>query len=167
MSKKFYLFCAILISLLAVLLYIITIKIKAQPDTAQLPNFTFQTLLGQPYDHRQLPEKKHFLILFFSPDCHYCTDEIDDIIKHKKWFANCYILLVSPSSISQLRAYSKYLYNKGINYQILSDSKYQFSNYFGQANIPTSFLYSSDRKLIKKFNGGTTANNLYSFINAK
>ena len=166
MSKKFYLFCAILICVLATLLYFITIKIKAQPNAAKLPNFTFQTLNGRAYTQKHLPEKEHYLILYFSPDCHYCTDEMDDMIKHKQWFTNCFILLVSPSTVQQLNAYHQYLANKGINYQILSDSKYQFSNYFGPANIPTNYLYSRNKQLVKKFNGGTTATNIYSFINA-
>jgi len=167
MSKKFYLFCAILICLLAILLYFIAVKIKAQPNASQLPDFTFQTLLGQPYTQKQLPQKKHYLILYFSPDCHNCTDEMEDIIKHKEWFSNCFILLISPSSIQQLKAYDQYLLNKGLSYQILSDGNYQFSNYFGPANIPNGYLYAYNKQLIKKFNGGTTSEHIYSFINAK
>ncbi|WP_461788640.1 TlpA family protein disulfide reductase [Pedobacter sp.] len=167
MSKKFYLFCFFVICVSAILLYFIIIKIKAQPNAAQLPNFTFQTLNGQLYTQRQLPEKEYYLVLYFSTDCHYCTDEMDDIIKQKQWFANCYVLLVSPSTIQQLNAYHQYLANKGINYEILNDSKYQFSHYFGPANIPTIYLYSRNKRLVKKFNGGTTAKNIYSFINAK
>lgn len=167
MSKKFYLFCFSVVCVLAILLYFIVIKIKAQPNAAQLPNFIFQTLDGQPYTQRQLPEKEYYIVFYFSPDCHYCTDEMDDMIKQKQLFANCYVLLVSPLAIHQLKAYHQYLANKGINYQILSDSKYQFPNYFGPANVPTSYLYSRNKQLVKKFNGGTTAKTIYSFINVK
>ncbi|WP_157960792.1 peroxiredoxin family protein [Nubsella zeaxanthinifaciens] len=140
---------------------------KAEKFSYELPFFSFYSLNEEQYSPNQLPKKEYLLILYFSPDCHYCTDEMDDIIKHKQWFANCYILLVSPSTVQQLNAYHQHLANKGINYQILSDSKYQFPNYFGPANIPTGFLYANNKTLIKKFNGGTTAKNIYSFINAK
>lgn len=161
MKKNRYLFVALLIVALSVMIVYILLKFKAQPDGNSIPNFVFAKLNEKPYMRNNLPNGYKYLFLYFSPDCHFCTLEIEEIINNKEKFKTVFLVLVSPSPKSGLISYNRFLSDKELNFIILQDKKFAFPSFFGPSAIPTSILYDKRGKIMTKIQGGSSVKKLY------
>lgn len=161
MKKKFRIFTAILFTVLIALGIFIYLNTTRQPNNNELPKFNFLTLKQQEFTNKNLPSASNYVILYFSPDCDYCINEITDISNSSIHFKNTFFVLVSPSSPAELQNFNQSIMTSKLNYIILSDSEYHFGKFFGQASIPSTFIYRN-KKLISKNQGGVTAKFIYS-----
>lgn len=161
MTKKFRAFTTITIIILIAFGIFTYINIKQYPISDGLPKFTFFTLANSKFTNENLPHRPNYVILYFSPDCDYCFNEINDITKNRKLFKNTFFVMVSPSPLSILRDFDRSIQHSKLNYIILLDKNYSFGKFFGPSSIPSTFIYSN-KKLVGKNQGGVTAKFIHS-----
>ncbi len=119
-----------------------------------LPNMTISFLDGSQLHAKKL-EGKSVLILFF-PDCDHCQREAAQIQKHIASFKGytLYFLTTAPKQEAEKFAVDYKLNNvKNVKFGFITVNDV-LSN-FGAVATPSLYIYSSDHKLVQKFNGET------------
>lgn len=140
--------------------------IAAKAET--LPAFTFSKLDGGSFTRDSLAGYKGRLIVeYFSPDCEHCQYMAKQYYTHQQQLKESRILMVSFSDSLSIRKFSQdYQLNTMPNILILRDPKLAFTKFFGVGVIPSLLVYV-DNKLVNRFVGETTLDNLLSDIQVK
>lgn len=134
-----------------------------------LPDFRFETAQIQEYTPTSIPAEKPLVIIHFLPDCHFCQGEAKEIAAHAEFFQTAHILMVSAAEMKQIRDFGTYYGVANLPALTLArDSAHTFGQIFGTVSVPTTFVYSAEvngkRKLLKQFNGETSAEALRKVI---
>lgn len=167
MTRKLVIIVGIL--LLSTLLYFTIFRVieynRKSNLSNRLPNLTFDKLDGSDFNFKSL-DKKNVIIMFFSPDCEFCSEEINDLIKNIEQFRNTIILMISPSDPSILsKFYKEFEINKYENLIILKDNSGQFKKNFGSSSIPTTILYNRNKEKLFKAEGSITSKRIVEIFN--
>jgi len=106
------------------------------------------------------------MIVFFSPDCKHCNDQMKVLVKGMDSLANVQFYMVTPvHSMTELRNfYTKYHLADYKNIQLVGrDYEFFFGTFYGISVVPDLALYDEQKKLIKLFEGNTTVTELYKY----
>jgi len=157
-------FTALIIFFIVVVIKIIQYnQIVRSKETLQLNGF--KTLANQSFKPGIKFEESKVIVLYFSPDCEYCQQEVGDIINHKQLFSNNCIVLISGASNQALKSFCSALHiDTAGNFIVLRDTADVFSKKFGLSAIPTTFLFGSNHKRLFKLEGGRPAALLASLL---
>lgn len=130
-----------------------------------LPDFRFETAQSQDFTPESVPPEKPLVIIHFLPDCHFCQGEAKELAAHPQFFERVHILMVSAAEMKQISDFGTYY---GVAHlpalTLARDAAHIFGQTFGTNSVPTTFVYSAatggKRKLLKQFNGETSADAL-------
>lgn len=141
----------------SVLVYKIGAKINRKKEcerkTQALPAYTFKLAYGGTMNTKSL-EDKPTAVMFFNPGCEHCEYEGEALSTNSGSLREKEILMVSLSPRDSIKAYAKRHRLEGIhNIHFATDSLAKATILFGIQSIPTTFIYDSDGKLRKRFNG--------------
>ncbi len=128
-----------------------------------LPNMVISLLDGSQIHGKKLGGKT-VLILFF-PDCDHCQREAAQIQKHIASFRGytLYFLTTAPKQEAEKFAVDYKLNSiKNVKFGIITVNDV-LSN-FGAVATPSLYIYSSDHKLVQKFNGETQMDAILKYI---
>jgi thiol-disulfide isomerase/thioredoxin len=167
MTRKLIVIIGIL--LFSTLLYFTILRIieynKKSNYSNRLPNLTFEKLDGSAFNFKSIDDK-NVIVMFFSPDCEFCTEEINDLIKNIEQFNNTVILMISPSdTIILSKFYQEFEINKYENVIVLKDSIGKFKENFGSASIPTTILFNRNKEKLFKAEGSITSKRIVEIFN--
>lgn len=102
------------------------------------------------YSFENDPTIENTVVLFFSPDCSYCEEEISGIIKsgysseHTRW-----IFITNPMSKDEMPFFLERVPIFKINGSIiLLDSSLRYHSLFGVAAPPSTFVYNEKGRLV-------------------
>src|SRR5699024_6478563 len=113
----------------------------------------------------EITKKSAVIITYFSTECPFCRAEIKSMINHELLLDNANIYLISGESIKALNQFAKTFSLDSLQaIQILHDSKSRAKKLFGVNGVPHTFVYGKQGKLLKQFEGETTANLLFGLI---
>ena len=101
-----------------------------------------------------LKKKMNTVIIMFSPECHHCQQETQDIIKNIRQFKNTQILMITYFPWKEMMPF--YAGFRIFNYpQIIMarDNNYFFPTFFKLRNFPSTFIYDKKGNLKKSFEG--------------
>ncbi|MDR1054789.1 MAG: redoxin domain-containing protein [Prevotellaceae bacterium] len=138
-------------------------ELKGQ-NMNELPDFCLNDLWGAPYCLEDLKGSLSVIILF-APYCSNCENEIIDLIKHKEYFEEIPIIMITNANELSCKEY--YVKNNLFNLttlHILRDTANDFFKYSGISAIPSTFLYDENRRLIQQFAGETKAKTIISYL---
>lgn len=94
------------------------------------------------------------LIVYFHPECEFCSYEITELLKHKKNIDSIQLLFVTFASIEETKDYLlQYPIDQFTHVTIALDLKGEFANTFDVKSPPMIFIYDKNKKLIKKHKG--------------
>jgi len=130
-----------------------------------MPKFLFIGLNNSIFDSDILDTDSCILLIFFNTHCDFCQFELKELEKRIPEFKNTEFVLVSAEPLDTLKKFNKqtdfYLYpNTGI-YHCPYDT---LQKYFGKLVSPTTFIYGTDRKLIRQFKGATCIDNMLNVV---
>lgn len=121
-----------------------------------IPDFTFQTLSGNPFTKANLVSNKKIIFILFDVTCSHCQHEMQAFGKQYSKFKNVAFYLVSMDTKDAIEKfmnlYGQQMYGKP-NVTVLRDFKPEFIVKFQPDKYPAIFLYGSNRRLIKYFSG--------------
>ena len=139
-----------------------TVFAQNQPDSRPVyqrfptvPQFEVEKISdGNTFTRENLKKKTNTVFFIFSPDCKYCQQETEDIIKHLKDFKNTQILMISHYPVDEVKAYYKqYKLEQYPQIVVAHDDNYFFPIFFDLKNLPSTFVYDKKGKLKKSFDG--------------
>lgn len=131
-----------------------------------IPNFNILLLDSSTrFNTSDIPYGKDIILMYFSPDCHYCQEETKDLIKHINDLKNVLLYMCSGSSLKEIKDFSEY-YQLANYPNIITGRDYSFSfiNYYKPTSIPFMALYNKKKQLDKIFLGAVTVNDIYQEI---
>lgn len=143
-------------------------KNEIAEKTERLPDFSFYTLNGAHFHIKSLTKGNSTVIVFFNPDCHHCTCEIESIIKNSALFSRTDILLVSDQPAGLLKQFSEqYNLDNYPHIEILYADYGHIRSIFGTVFIPATFIYCKDHNLLKAIKGEVSAEVILKLLTRK
>lgn len=108
-----------------------------------------------------IPTGNPTVFLLFSPSCHYCRAQTQDIIDEIKSLTNIRFYIFSSFSFDQVKSYNEhYQLNKYKNITVGQDYGSYFENYFKAPGVPYMAIYSKDKRLKQVFVGKVEINEI-------
>jgi peroxiredoxin len=154
------------ITILSVFIMLIVLKItkkivlknEINKQENYLPEFGLQCLDDTSMKNITVDYNESLIINYFNTHCDFCFHEIKDIITHKHLFTNDNILLVSDQPIDTLIKFKKNMQIDSFPFITIGKVNYpDFVEKFGNVIPPTTFIYDSNKRLIKKHKGQVRA----------
>ncbi|MEO0246515.1 MAG: TlpA disulfide reductase family protein [candidate division WOR-3 bacterium] len=96
--------------------------------------------------------RKPVYIIFWAIWCSNCVKELDRINKVKDSLG-IFVIAVNEDGLRKSSNVLNFVRNRRWNFPVIIDDGQSLMKAFGISALPTSFLYSVDRKLLKKFTG--------------
>lgn len=120
-------------------------EVKRMPDIC-LNQYGSSSL----YDISQQELPGRTVLLFFSPDCEYCEEEIDSICNHSEDYSDVKWLLITDTFYEDLLEsfVDSHDIRKLKDVVILMEKGAQYKSLFQITATPSMFIYNSNGKLI-------------------
>ena len=132
-----------------------------------LQHCCFDALHGGTNCVDEFDSRRFTVIVYFQTECEHCQYEASEIGKNREQFKKANIVMITPDTITEkIKAFeTKYNLGEKGNLTILLDGANQFEHCFGISNIPSVYIYGTDKKLIIKYFGETKISEIISKIN--
>lgn len=128
-----------------------------------LPNMTIAFLDGT-QTHAKKLQGKTVLILFF-PDCDHCQREAAQIQKNIGRFNGYTIYFLTTAAKQEAQAFAaNYKLNNIKNVKFGFITVNDVLTNFGAVDTPSLYIYSTEHKLVQKFNGETQIDLILKYI---
>ena len=132
---------------------------------ATLPEFELATLEGERFGSENLPTDQPVVLVYFTTVCPYCQSELSSIRQHAELKRQGSFLMISRESPDVLQQYRETEeLDKEQYLPVFWDSLGAVHRQFGVAIVPSTFIYGTDRRLVKKFAGETSADIIYRVL---
>ncbi|HYF67100.1 MAG TPA: redoxin domain-containing protein [Ohtaekwangia sp.] len=94
------------------------------------------------------------ILILFQPDCDHCQREAQDIAGHLDSFNNYTLYFISSAPLEQISKFSvDYGLQDRANVSFAQTTVDDVLNTFGSIPTPSIYIYSSEKQLVKAFNG--------------
>ena len=129
-----------------------------QSSTASIPTegtdlekygFTLPDKNNDPVDIRKYSGKT-IVVTFFGTWCHYCNELLPDLQAVHESRDDVQIVLVATPNLGSegdVDYIEKYMADKGYDMQIVYDSTYEMTQFYGVSGYPTTFIYQPDETM--------------------
>ena len=121
----------------------------------QVPAFSFETIDGQLFTHRNLVNKSKIFI-YFNSECEYCQSEAEQFAAHIEKLKDVQLIFVSSETSKRITEFAKtYGLLHHSNILFLSDPEHHFTRLFNVNIVPFMAVYDAKNKLITTYKGAT------------
>lgn len=102
-----------------------------------------------------LKKNKAVLLNFWATWCPPCREEIPDLIRLQNEYGKSGFTVLGINVGESAAKVSGFVNKMGINYPVLLDSEQSVATQYGIVGIPTSYLVSSDGKILGEYHAAT------------
>ncbi|MGH7198714.1 MAG: TlpA disulfide reductase family protein [Candidatus Omnitrophota bacterium] len=102
-----------------------------------------------------LSENKVVLINFWATWCPPCREEIPDLIKLQEKYKNSGFTVLGVDVGESKAKVSRFAEKMGMNYPIVLDEDMEVARQYGIVGIPTTYLVSSDGRILGRYHAFT------------
>lgn len=135
---------------------------------AWLPAFTFYNLDSTLFTNDSLPDGRNTVIMYFNTGCEHCQYETGQIIKHANELQSANFLMISIQPVKELKSFdSSYQISRYPFIKLLRDKNSIMHPTFGANNVPSIFIYDSNKRLVKKYAGEVKIEAIITMVNKK
>jgi peroxiredoxin len=150
----------VIIGLLGIMTSKVITKIIHKREVAEhiktIPAFSYSTINGKIFSHKNLKDNTPTLFLYFNSECEHCQSEASQIQENITNFKNYQLVFVSFEEKNKIIAFAKkYELDHYDNITFLLDKQVTFSTTFDVNSLPTMILYNKNKELIEKIKGQT------------
>lgn len=132
-------------------------------EANQLPILPIKLLNGETIDTQSLPGNT-ILILFFT-DCDHCQREATAIREHIEAFKKYNLYFLSSNTQEQIVKFSNdYQLASLPNVKLAQAESTKIIQTFGAIPTPSLYIYSTEKRLVKQFNGETSIEEIIKFL---
>ena len=144
----------------------------SQPYYKRFPVITpFQVLLSDSttmYTKEQLPKGRPTVFMIFSPDCHHCQYEAEQIVNQKNELKNINIVMITMHPFDSMKDFIyKYRLNEVPNVIVGKDIYYLMPAFYKFHNLPFHAFYNKDGHLLSVFEGTMNMGNMPELLKDK
>ena len=124
---------------------------------ADLPEFTFQSVLGAPVTKETLVKNKPVIVVFFDPSCEHCQQEATWIAAEIEKFAGINLLFVSWGKKEDIIGFAEKYFGAVKNkvapgmLNFTMDTKYKIDAWFGDSPVPSIHIFDKTWKHSQSF----------------
>ncbi len=144
--------------------------VSAKPDPLQvayqhLPDMLLVRTDGTQRNAQDLEGK--VALMLFQPDCDHCQREAVQIREHLKAFKNYTIYFVTSVPLTEIEQFaSEYGLKDKKNVFFAYTDLQNILNIFGAVPTPSLYIYSSQKRLVKTFNGETPIESILPYVSS-
>ncbi len=138
--------------------YKVITKINHKKQVAEniktIPAFSYQTLDGSVFTHKNLKPNTPVLFVYFNSECDFCQHEAQMIQENIKKLQAVQIVFISFEPQENIVKFAtKYKLTTYDNVTFLVDRKATFATTFDVNSLPCLVLYNQNHQLIEKIKG--------------
>ena len=132
-------------------------KIQVQNQLAgrikRLPEFSLSTLNDISFSSTEITEGP-LMIVWFHPECEHCRYEISELFDSEIFSTGITVMLVSRAARDSVISFlNQFVLPDSNDLIALIDTSFVFNDIFGNAVIPSVFLYDKELNLVDIFPG--------------
>lgn len=122
-----------------------------------LPDVTFTSVFGDSISLKDFDSTRSLILIYFHPECEHCQYEAKEIGLRADEFNDCQLVMITPDdSLVRIEKFCEQYHLQEVdNLEVLLDQKGKFEQTFGNAILPSVYIYDKDQKLKKQFLGET------------
>jgi peroxiredoxin len=122
-----------------------------------LPDAAFASVYGGSINLQDFDSGRSLVLIYFHPECEHCQYEAKEIGLRADEFNNCQLVMVTPDvSLARIEKFcEEYQLWEIDNIEVLLDRESKFELTFGNAVLPSVYIYDKGQKLKKQFLGET------------
>ncbi|CAN5606257.1 hypothetical protein BH10BAC4_BH10BAC4_10700 [soil metagenome] len=133
------------------------------PAINEMPLLQVTLLSGENVRLDTLPGK--MVLIFFGPDCDHCQREATDFREHLDSFKNYKVYFIASRDFEEIDKFSKtYGLSGQPNVAFARASIPDVVRVMGAIGTPTLYIYSANRRLVKKFPNETKMEEIIKFL---
>ncbi len=102
-----------------------------------------------------LKQNKAVLLNFWASWCPPCREEIPDLIKLQDKYKNSSFTVLGVDEGESAKKVANFIAKMKINYPVVLDAEGEVASEYGVVGIPTSFLISSDGKILREYHSAS------------
>ncbi|BFO64372.1 hypothetical protein KCF3NO3_03550 [Chryseobacterium sp. KCF3-3] len=119
-----------------------------------IPSFRLETVDGNLFTSKNLMEESMKVIIYFSPDCHFCQAEAEELSKTYFNYKNIQWIWIASEPISTIKEFAqKYKLNKQNNIFWCHDEMARFYRQSEIKSVPYFLVYDTNNHLLKRNSG--------------
>jgi peroxiredoxin len=128
-----------------------------------LPQMVVTKPDGSQLNMRDLTGKS--VLVLFQPDCDHCQREAHAIQENISAFNSYTLYFITTTSHQEIETFAReYKLANHPNVHFCQATSQSILDNFGPIDAPSLYIFSSDKKLIKAFNGETHINEILRYI---
>ncbi|MBP2618731.1 TlpA family protein disulfide reductase [Chryseobacterium jejuense] len=121
-----------------------------------IPVFSLQTIDNTLLKSQDLVNDQTKVIIYFSPTCHYCQAEAEELSKTHNQYRNIQWIWVASEPLKEIKQFAhEYGLDKQSNIRLCHDAMAQFYQKLGMNSLPYFLVYDENNHLIKRYSGAT------------
>jgi len=137
--------------------------IPVETSVNELPSMVVTLLNGTNVDMKGLKDKA--ILIVFRPDCDHCQREAMAIEENLDAFVDHSLYFITSDPMPEIERFANdYKLTGHANVFFGWTSVENVLNNFGSVSTPSIYMYSSEHKLIKSFNGEVNINQVLAFL---
>jgi len=130
-----------------------------------LPELSFYSIESDTIQPAVLYNDMYSVIVFFNSHCDFCKLELSSFKKHSSEIENIQFAFISSQPVDTLRNLkTKFDFSEMVGVGIYYAEETKIKEAFGTFGVPSMFVYDTDNKLVKQFNGFTRINEILQVI---
>ncbi|WP_299821018.1 redoxin domain-containing protein [uncultured Pontibacter sp.] len=123
-----------------------------------LPTLQFYTLDSLAVSNSIVEVGSSTCIVYFDPDCSHCESETKEITSNIERFGHSQIFMISANTPKKIADFTKQFHLGSYpTIQVLWDKEHLFYKLFGNATVPSVYIYDRQQQLVKEYFGEVKA----------
>ncbi|MDF2192606.1 hypothetical protein [Paraflavitalea sp. CAU 1676] len=132
-----------------------------------LPSFQLLMTDGKSHLHtKDIPTNSAFVMILIGPQCPYSKAQIEEITKNISYLSDIPFYVFTPYPYLEMKQFDlRYQLSKYKNIHVGIDSSNFYGDYMGVFAVPFIAIYDKNKKLIKAYEGKTSARTIVELVN--
>lgn len=143
--------------LIGIMFYLfLNLQKKKEKVTAlkNVPTFNLTTVDGNSFTQQNLGNDQTKIIVYFSPSCHFCQAEAEELSKRYQNYQNIQWIWVASEPLDEIKKFAQqYQLDKKDNIFWTHDEMAVFYQKLGMSSVPYFLVYDKNNHLIKRNSG--------------
>lgn len=171
-NKKLKIFAILvpvfMIGIIVYLFFTLQEKKNKIKQLENIPTFTLKTISGDSFTSHNLKNNNLKVIVYFSPDCHFCQAEAEELGEIYKNHENTEWVWIASEPLKQIKVFAeKYKLDNYKNIHWCYDDKANFYRSFQMKSVPYFLVYDENNILVNRNSGAIKLTKLLENANGK
>lgn len=119
-----------------------------------IPSFNLQTIDGNNFTTANLESDKYKVLIYISPECHFCQGEALELSKIYKEYPNVQWVWIASEPLQEIKTFAeKYSLNQKENIHWCHDDMAKLFQKFGMTSVPFFLAYNKENQQVFRNKG--------------